>query len=83
LFVKHQDFRQVGVGETLDAIEGSILPSLTLLLERAAAAEPGFDAEARAAELRALAEQLEALTALLDGDRPRTQPVPSPFSTDA
>ena len=81
--MKHQDFRQAAVGEAFDAIEGSVLPSLTLLLERAAGAEPGLDADARATELRALAEQLEALTLLLEGGSPQRHPRANPFNTDA
>jgi hypothetical protein len=81
--VKHQDFRNAAVGEAFEAIEGSILPSLTLLIEAAAAAEPGIDAAGRADELRALARQLEALTALIESGPAKDQPVArDPFSTE-
>jgi hypothetical protein len=65
--VRHETFKDAAVGEAFQAIEGSILPSLTLLLESAAAAQPGLDAEARAQELRLLARQLEELTQLFGG----------------
>jgi hypothetical protein len=62
--VRHETFKDAAVGEAFQLIEGSVLPSLTLLLESAAAAQPGVDAEAKAQELRLLAGQLEALTRL-------------------
>jgi hypothetical protein len=65
--VRHETFKNVAVGEAFDAIEGSILPSLTMLIEAAAAAQPGADATARADELRVLARELEQLTWLLGG----------------
>ncbi len=72
--MKHQDFRSVAIGEAFDAIEASVLPSLTLLIESASLAEPGTDAEAHAEALRTLARELEQLTDLLqpqpDGDHP-------------
>jgi len=64
--VKHESFKQFAIDEALSAIESSVLPSLTLLLESAAAAQPGLDADAQAQEVRALACQLEELTRLLD-----------------
>jgi len=67
--VRHETFRDAAVGEAFEAIEGSVLPSLTLLLESAAAARPGMDADARARELRLLARQLEELTELFGGLR--------------
>lgn len=52
--------------EAIERIEESILPSLgTILdaaLEAAALGRPGIDAEAHAAELRAIAAELEAMT---------------------
>jgi hypothetical protein len=62
--VRHETFKDAAVGEAFEAIEGTILPSLTLLIEQASCAVPGVDAEAHAEELRALARQLEALTEL-------------------
>ena len=51
--------------QAFERIEESILPSLSMvldgLLEAAALARPGTDAEAHAAELRTLAVQLESL----------------------
>jgi hypothetical protein len=65
--VKHETFKDAAVGEAFQVIEGSLLPSLTLLLESAAGAQPGVDAEAHAQELRLLAGQLEELTRLFGG----------------
>ncbi len=65
--MRHETFRDAAVGEAFQVIEGSVLPSLTLLLESAAAAQPGVDAEAKAQELRLLASQLEELTRLFGG----------------
>ncbi len=65
--MRHETFKDVAVGEAFQVIEGSVLPSLTLLLESAAAAQPGIDAEAKAQELRLLARQLEELTQLFGG----------------
>jgi len=52
--------------EAFERIEETILPSLSMvldsLLEAAALARPGHDAEVHAAELRTLACELEALT---------------------
>jgi hypothetical protein len=62
--VKHETFKDAAVGEAFQVIEGTLLPSLTLLLESAAAALPGVDAEHHAQELRLLAGQLEELTRL-------------------
>ena len=81
--MKHQDFRAVAISEAFDAIEGSILPSLTMLVERAAGAEPGVDAATRADELRVLARQLESLTILLQAGETPPRAAPNPFSTDA
>ena len=81
--MRHETFKDAAVADAFDAIEGSILPSLTMLVERATGAERGMDAAARADELRALAEQLEALTSLLETSRAPRQAAPNPFSTDA
>jgi len=62
--VRHETFKDEAVGEAFQVLEGSVLPSLTLLLESAAAAQPGMDAQAKADELRLLAAQLEELTRL-------------------
>jgi hypothetical protein len=52
--------------QAFDSIEETILPSLSMmldtLLEAAALARPGVDAEAYAAELRMIGFQLESLT---------------------
>jgi hypothetical protein len=80
--VKHETFKDAAVGEAFEALESSILPSLTMMIESAAAAQPGVDAKARAEELRALARQLESLTALLQNGAPADQPAPAPFKTD-
>ena len=65
--MRHETFKDAAVGEAFQVIEGSVLPSLTLLLESAAAAQPGIDSEAKAQELRLLAQQLEELTRLFGG----------------
>ncbi|HEY0114615.1 MAG TPA: hypothetical protein VGB54_02735 [Allosphingosinicella sp.] len=81
--MKHETFKQVAIGEAFETIEGSILPSLTMLIEQASVAQPGMDSEATAQELRALARQLESLTALFENGMPAPQaPAPNPFSTD-
>ncbi len=57
---------KLGVDEALDRIEGTILPSISLmldtLLDAASLAQPGVNFEVYAAELRTVALQLEALT---------------------
>lgn len=68
--MKHEDFRGAAIGEAFDVIEGAILPSLERLIDTAAGAQPGVDADAKAAELRALAEQLQQLAALYGTDFP-------------
>jgi hypothetical protein len=69
-----------GLDEAFERIEETILPSLAMmldtLLDAAALARPGHDAEVYAAELRTLGCELEALTreveALHDAaDQPR------------
>ena len=55
-----------GLDEAFDRIEETILPSLSMvldtLLEAAALARPGHDAEVYAAELRTIGCELESLT---------------------
>ena len=77
----HQDFRQIAVDAAFEAIEGSVLPSLTRMIDTAASADPGVNAETKAAELRELARQLSSLTALVVATMPRTYA--APFSTEA
>lgn len=62
--MKHETFKDAAIAEAFETIEGVLLPSLTLLVDRAAGAIPGIDAEVRAEELRNLARQLEELTGL-------------------
>lgn len=64
-----------------EQIEGSILPSLSMLLDTlldsAASARPGIDAKAHAAEIRTLALHLEDLTRQVEAAAPsavRVQP---------
>lgn len=64
--MRHETFKDVAVGEAFEAIEATILPSLTMLIEQASCARPGVDAERHAEELRALARQLETLTELFE-----------------
>lgn len=70
--MSHFDHRQFDPAAGLDA---PILPSLSRLLygllDSAALARPGHDAEAYAAGLRATAAQLEALTGLFGAVAPR------------
>ena len=80
--MKHQDFRGAAIAEAFDAIEASILPSLTRLIDSAADAEPGIDAAARADELRTLARELGVLTSLATIAARVRQTAPDPFSTD-
>ena len=58
--------RQLALDEAFERIEESILPSLSLvldsLLDAAALARPGADAEIFAAELRTIGAELESLT---------------------
>ncbi|HEX9965736.1 MAG TPA: hypothetical protein VGB04_12220 [Allosphingosinicella sp.] len=60
--------------EAFERIEGSILPSLSMmldtLLDAAALARPGHDGEAFAAELRTLGLQLEELTRQVEAASP-------------
>jgi hypothetical protein len=58
--------RRQALDETFEAIEETILPSLSLvldsLLDAAALARPGADAAVYAAELRTIGAELETLT---------------------
>jgi hypothetical protein len=58
--------RQLVLDEAFERIEESILPSLSLildsLLDAAALARPGVDADIYAAELRTIGAELESLT---------------------
>lgn len=60
--------------EAFDWIEGTILPSISMmldaLLDAAALARPGVDADVYAAELRTIALQLEALTKQVEAISP-------------
>lgn len=62
--------REPNLHESLDAIEKAILPTLSTLLDglldSAALAQPGRDAEAQAAELRRLAGELDGLNRALE-----------------
>jgi hypothetical protein len=66
--------RQHGIEEAFERIEERILPSISMmldtLLDAALLARPGVDAEAHAAELRAIALQLEALTRQVESISP-------------
>lgn len=66
--MSHFDHRQFDPGE--QNLDAAILPSLShlldSLLDSAALARPGHDAEAYAAGLRATARQLDALTGLFE-----------------
>ena len=63
-----------GLEEAFERIEGTILPSISMmldaLLEAAALARPGIDADVYAAELRTIALQLEALTKQVEAISP-------------
>jgi hypothetical protein len=72
--------RQHLLDEAFERIEESILPSLSLildsLLDAAALARPGADAEIFAAELRTIGAELESLTRqveALSAERARPQ----------
>jgi len=77
----HQDFRQIAVDAAFEAIEVSVIPSLTRMIDTAASANPGTDAELKAVELRELARQLTSLTAMVEASMPSGQT--DPFSTAA
>ena len=63
-----------GLDEALNRIEETILPSISMmldtLLDAAALAQPGFDAEAYAADLRSMAAQLETITRQMEAISP-------------
>ena len=63
-----------GLEEAFERIEGTILPSISMmldaLLDAAALARPGIDADVYAAELRTIALQLEALTKQVEAISP-------------
>ena len=70
------------IGESLDEIEQSILPSLSHmldgLLDSAALARPGADADLYATELRYVAFQLDRLGQLVAAVVPMAQPAETP-----
>ena len=70
------DHRQFG--QALDSIDKAILPNLSRLLDgvldSAALARPGVDAEAYAAGLRRTARQMDQLTRLVALVAPHAQP---------
>jgi hypothetical protein len=63
-----------GIDDAFERIEETILPSISMmldtLLDAAALARPGVDAEIYAAELRTIALQLEALTRQVEAISP-------------
>lgn len=72
--------RQHLLDEAFERIEASILPSLSLvldsLLDAAALARPGADAEIYAAELRTIGAELESLTREIEALSAKSQPQP-------
>ena len=73
--------RQLALDEAFERIEESILPSLSLvldsLLDAAALARPGADAEIFAPELRTIGAELESLTRQIEAmtaERARPRP---------
>lgn len=66
--------KQQGLDEAFDRIEETILPSISMmldtLLDAAALARPGMDAQVYAAELRTIALQLEELTRQVEAISP-------------
>ena len=66
--------QQHGLDEAFDRIEETILPSISMmldtLLDAAALARPGMDAQVYAAELRTIALQLEELTRQVEAISP-------------
>jgi hypothetical protein len=68
--------------ESLDAIESSVVPALSGmldgLLDSAALARPGTDADGYATELRYTAGQLDSLARLLAAVAPAAQPAEAP-----
>jgi hypothetical protein len=71
------------LAEAFERIEETILPSLSLmldtLLDAAALARPGHDAEAFAAELRTLGLQLEELTRQVEAASPAERIDPADY----
>ena len=70
------------MGESLETIEDAILPKLSHLLDglldSAALARPGVDADGYATELRYMAVQLDALGQLLASVATIAQPAEAP-----
>ena len=66
--------QQAGLDEALERIEETILPGISMmldtLLDAAALARPGFDADVFAAELRTIALQLDELTRQVEAISP-------------
>ena len=66
--------RQHEIEAAFERIEETILPSISMmldtLLDAAALAQPGVDADVYAAELRTLALQLEAITRQVEAISP-------------
>jgi hypothetical protein len=73
---------QQDLEHALGRIESAILPTLSLmldsLLDAASLARPGHDAESYAADLRALASELETLTCAVEGMTHRQHFPPGP-----
>ena len=71
---------KLDVDEALHRIEGTILPSISLMLDTlldvAEHARPGGDSAVHAAEIRTVALQLEALTRQMDALAPSAQAEP-------
>ena len=62
------------IDQAFSEIEEAILPSISMMLDSlidaASLAQPGFDAEAYAADLRLMAAQLEAITRQMEAISP-------------
>ncbi|HEX8533095.1 MAG TPA: hypothetical protein VF662_02925 [Allosphingosinicella sp.] len=62
------------IDHAFSQIEEAILPSISTMLDSlidaASLAQPGFDAEAYAADLRSMASQLEAITRQMEAISP-------------
>lgn len=61
----HTDLHNAAVGEAMGAIEDTVLPALTRLIDIASGATPGIDAAAKADALRHLARDIDLLQSLL------------------
>ena len=65
---------RIGLDEAFERIEGTILPTISMmldtLLDAASLAQPGIDAASHAAELRTVALQLEELTRQVEAISP-------------